>query len=348
MGLGSKISKATGGVVSRDFVNQAAPWALGGIAGGTLSMGLDALGNPFSSPASPGAPDYKGAAEATAAGNLKGAQEATRANRANQYNPFGSSVWTQGPGGEWSQKVSFSPEQQKLFDLSQSGMASMMGQPMPEFGANRESVMKAMMGRSSEAIAQDRAQMESQLAAQGIPRNSPAFDTEMARFDRRLNDAQQQAEISATGQAATEYGSQLAGRGQQFGMYATGMPQAPQFNQFYNQQAVPGADYLGAAQQQGQFDMNQYNAQVAQKNAMMQGLFGLGAAGITAMSDRRLKKNIIKIGESLMGLPIYLFKYIWSSDWTIGHMADEVKKVVPEAVIRMPNGYDAVNYGMLK
>lgn len=276
MSFKSFVSSPAGkGMLAGGFIGGPMGAQVGGLLGG---MGL----NPFSSPQAPGAPDYKGAAEATAAGNLAGAQAATQANRANQYNPFGSSVWTQGPGGEWSQKVSFSPEQQRLFDLSQSGMASMMGQPMPEFGANREAVMKAMMGRSSEAIAQDRAQMESQLAAQGIPRNSPAFDTEMARFDRRLNDAQQQAEISATGQAATEYGSNLAGRAQQFGMYGAGMPQAPQFNQFYNQQAIPGPDYMGAAQQQGQFDMNAYNAQVAQKNAMMQGLFRLGAAGIAA------------------------------------------------------------------
>ena len=46
----------------------------------------------------PPAPDYKGAAEATAAGNLAAAQTATEANRVNQYNPYGSSVYTQTPG----------------------------------------------------------------------------------------------------------------------------------------------------------------------------------------------------------------------------------------------------------
>lgn len=49
-----------------------------------------------------------------------------------------------------------------------------------------------------------------------------------------------------------------------------------------------------------------------------------------------------------MGLPIYLFKYLWSDKWEIGHMADEVKKIKPKAVITLPDGYDMVLYRMLK
>lgn len=42
----------------------------------------------------PPAPDYKGAAEATAAGNQAAAQQTTAANRPNIYTPFGSQTWT--------------------------------------------------------------------------------------------------------------------------------------------------------------------------------------------------------------------------------------------------------------
>jgi len=42
----------------------------------------------------PPAPDYKGAAEATAAGNLEAAQAVTQANRPNEYTPFGQKIWT--------------------------------------------------------------------------------------------------------------------------------------------------------------------------------------------------------------------------------------------------------------
>ena len=48
-----------------------------------------------------------------------------------------------------------------------------------------------------------------------------------------------------------------------------------------------------------------------------------------------------------MEINIYEFNYIWDDVKHIGFMADEVKMVVPEAVVEMPNGYDAVNYRMV-
>ena len=63
-------------------------------------------------------------------------------------------------------------------------------------------------------------------------------------------------------------------------------------------------------------------------------------------SDRRLKENIKKIGESISGLGIYTFNYIGKATKYIGTMADEVLKVKPEAVI-VRNGYMAVNYDLI-
>lgn len=45
----------------------------------------------------PATPDYQGAAEATAAGNLEAARAATSANRINQYTPWGSLTYSQTP-----------------------------------------------------------------------------------------------------------------------------------------------------------------------------------------------------------------------------------------------------------
>jgi len=64
-------------------------------------------------------------------------------------------------------------------------------------------------------------------------------------------------------------------------------------------------------------------------------------------SDRRLKENIQKIGESISGLGIYKFNYIGKAKQYIGAMADEVIKVVPEAVGTMSNGYLGVNYNLI-
>ena len=72
------------------------------------------------------------------------------------------------------------------------------------------------------------------------------------------------------------------------------------------------------------------------------------ATGVAARSsDRRLKENIQKIGESISGLGIYKFNYIGKAKQYIGAMADEVMKVVPKAVVTMDNGYLGVNYNLI-
>ena len=72
-----------------------------------------------------------------------------------------------------------------------------------------------------------------------------------------------------------------------------------------------------------------------------------GTAKLIAASDRRLKTDIERIGEREDGLGVYVYRYLWSPVRFIGVMAQEVLKVKPEAVIYMPNGFMAVNYGAL-
>lgn len=67
-----------------------------------------------------------------------------------------------------------------------------------------------------------------------------------------------------------------------------------------------------------------------------QGIFpGAIKAGLTALggSDRRIKRDIKRIGTLRNGLPLYSFRYVGSKRRQIGLMADEVEKVHPEAVI---------------
>jgi len=48
-------------------------------------------------PSAPLAPDYTGAAQATAAGNLEAEKYRTQANRVNQYTPYGSTTYSSTP-----------------------------------------------------------------------------------------------------------------------------------------------------------------------------------------------------------------------------------------------------------
>lgn len=91
-----------------------------------------------------------------------------------------------------------------------------------------------------------------------------------------------------------------------------------------------------------------YNAQAANYNNMMNGLFSLAGAGITAASDRRLKRRVKRIGTTVRDrLPIYEFSYIGSLLRNVGVMAQDVLRVRPEAIVQHPSGYMLVNYGMI-
>lgn len=98
-----------------------------------------------------------------------------------------------------------------------------------------------------------------------------------------------------------------------------------------------------------------YNTQVANSNNFMNGLFGIAGAvasnpavGAAVFSDRRLKRNLKRIGRTARDkLPIYEFSYRGSRSRHVGVMAQHVAAIRPEAVVRDPSGYLMVDYGMI-
>ncbi len=76
---------------------------------------------------------------------------------------------------------------------------------------------------------------------------------------------------------------------------------------------------------------------------LMGGIFGGKGVG----SDRRLKTDIERVGTLPSGIPVYTFKYLGTEDVHTGVMADEVLKVIPEAVSKDEDGYLLVRYDML-
>lgn len=76
-------------------------------------------------------------------------------------------------------------------------------------------------------------------------------------------------------------------------------------------------------------------------------LGGLGLLGYMALSDRRLKKNIQRIATLASGIPLYVFEYLWSAKKYIGCMADEVEKIIPEAVGNMMS-FKTVDYARIR
>ena len=122
------------------------------------------------------------------------------------------------------------------------------------------------------------------------------------------------------------------------------MPQMPSFNQA--QRAEP-LQALAAAQARGSFDQSNQGGSgigtlIGTGVGAYFGMPGVGAAAGSAVSDRRLKKNIVPLGGGW-----YAFSYLWDSVLRFGVMAQELLLTKPEAVIVMPNGYYAVDYSKI-
>ena len=72
----------------------------------------------------------------------------------------------------------------------------------------------------------------------------------------------------------------------------------------------------------------------------------LGGAGAAYGSDRKLKKNINKIGESPSGLNIYSFEYK-DSKYGRGLFQGVMSNEVPQEAVSTKDGYDTVDYSVL-
>lgn len=213
-------------------------------------------------------------------------------------------------------------------------------------------------------------QLDSQLANQGIVPGSAAYQTAEDNQARQKQQAYQSAMNQATSGGAA-YQAQLAQTGlanqaQQAQLYTQQyqeplslysslisgtQPTLPQFAGANTSQAAP-TNVLGAYQNAYNGQLNNYNTQVGSANSQLGGaaslLGSLGSAAI--MSDRRLKKNIEKIGITHSGLNVYRYTYIWENEAIshVGVMADEVQQVLPQAVLNMSDGYQAVDYSQIQ
>lgn len=243
----------------------------------------------MSSADTPATPDYTGAANATASGNLDVARATAAANRPNYYTPYGSQTATQSSDNpdQWTITQMLSPDQQALFDqnerivgtfgnLAEQGLGQ-VGQSvanginwngLPQASVNAgQTAMDAILARVNPQLASDAAATEARLAEQGIQIGSKAYDSAMGGLARQRNDAYSQAALQginvgnqARAQALNE---QLTGQSNTVNLLnalRTGSQvSVPSLMPVGTQANVGGADYNSAA-------ANSYNAAVANSN----------------------------------------------------------------------------------
>lgn len=76
-------------------------------------------------------------------------------------------------------------------------------------------------------------------------------------------------------------------------------------------------------------------------------VLGLGLQAASLFSDRRLKREIRRIGTRPDGLGVYEYRYRWGGPVRCGVMADEVAVIAPHALAAPVNGFARVNYEAL-
>lgn len=261
------------------------------------------------SPTAPPAPDYTGAAQATAAGNLAAAQQATAANRVNTYTPYGNLTYTKDPNdpNQWSSTVSLSPSGQSLLDQqnkTSAGLGNLQDAATARVGATMGSAAPAAYDPTqatnnaadlinARLLPQqkiDSAALDTQLANQGIMPGSEAYINAQAAMGRTQNDAKQQAQLQGItlgqSQQGQQYAQQVANRNMpmnELNAIRTGSQVTnPTFQQAPQQATTSGPDMLGATTQAGNYAQGLYGSKVASANSTTGALAGLGGAAMMA------------------------------------------------------------------
>lgn len=253
------------------------------------------------SPTPPAPPDPTATAAAQTASNVKTATTQQQLNMVDQSTPYGSSTYTQ--TGKWddgtpkfANTVTLSPEEQRNqqqqweFDnlvntlgIDQTKkLSGHLDQPIDLSNEATESrLMELGRKRLDPALDRRRSQLETQLYNQGVMPGTEAYREAMAENTRGENDAYDQLLLTGRGQSVQEA---LTARNQPINeitaLMSGGQVTQPTFQQTPQTQ-VAGTDIAGLTMDAYKYGpLAQYQAQQANKQAMIGGLFGLGGAAL--------------------------------------------------------------------
>lgn len=300
---------------------------------------------------SPIPPDFMGAAREQGQQNLALARTNAQLNNPNVKDPLGNRTVT------WSGDTptitnSLNPQIQGIFDRGLGRVNESFSKPFSFGGADdlQAKAEDAYLSRLEPRFQRDDDSLRSRLSVQGIDPYGEAANKEHERLSFAKNDARSQAVLNAFNMRPQMLQEELTIRNQPLNEVLAVMGGAQvQPPQFSGSNAQP-APTFEATQNQGIWDMGQYNVGQQRAASSQAGLFGLGAAALpyvmSAFSDRRLKSNVERIGTHPLGIGVYEYDIFGKRER--GLMADEVLTVKPDAVSEDKSGYLMVDYGKLQ
>lgn len=334
----------------------------------------------MSKSSAPKPPSVTETAGAQTSSNISTAIGQQQLNAVNQNTPYGSLTYSQDGTYAYTDPTTgktyqlpkmtatttLSPEQQALYDTGiqtqqnlstlakdqSTRLSGLLAEPFSlDNDATESRINELASMRLDPQLERSRQSEISRLANQGIKVGSTAYDRAMEGVNQRENDARNQLLLTGRNQAVQEA---LMERNQPLneiiGLASGTQVQNPQFTST-PQTGIAGTDVAGITQQNYANQQTQYN----QQQQSLGGLFGTigSVAGASApywgpllfASDRRLKKDVERVGKTPDGLNVYNFRYKGQDGPKLsGFMAQDVQKKKPEAVKKMLSGYLAVDY----
>lgn len=321
----------------------------------------------------PKAPNPMQTASAQTGLNIGTAVANNALNQVNQVTPDGSLTYSQTGTTKWTD-----PNTGKVYNIPQytatQALSGAQGQIKSESdaaefnlasAANRMSgnintspfnvndeVEKRIFDLGSKRLAprldMERRRAETDAANRGLRLGSDAYDRLMRGVGENENDAYNQLALTGRAQAYSEADTDYNRDINRISALLSGS-QVSQPN-FVNtpQSNIANTDYAGLVNAGYQQKLDAWKAKQESNAAMLGGLFGMGGklgAAAIQFSDRRLKTDIKKVGETGDGQNIYSYRYKGGKGMRLGLMAQEVEKKKPEAVLEHPSGFKMVDYG---
>lgn len=284
-----------------------------------------------------------------------------------EYSSNAQEGWEQVQGvltPRYRQDTNLSGTQQNIFDRSQQAELNLAQLAADQSGflgnylnepfeyTNRDAETWAYDLASPRILQQQQqneAALRATLANKGIREGSAAWNAEMARMTNANTDQLNQLALTGRAQGFAEA---MAQRNQPINEITALLSGSQVSNPATMSGAAPsvglaGVDYSGLVNQNYQQQLNAYQSRMGG----IGGLFGsvLGAAGQAGgfgalFSDRRLKTDIRRVGQTDGGVPIYVYRYGNMGPFLMGVMADEIEAINPEAVIEHVSGFKMVDY----
>ncbi|MBZ9926778.1 tail fiber domain-containing protein [Mesorhizobium sp. BR1-1-4] len=323
-------------------------------------------------PSAPEPPDPKETSAASTSTNVGTAIANANLGNVNQITPDGSLTYSQSGTYKWndpytgkSYDIPTYTATQSLSDagkaiqgqtdeakLNLSKLANTQSAFLNDFlakpvdlsnDATESRLMDLGMKRLQPALDQRRAANEADLINRGIRPGSDNYAQAQNIQDQGENDAYNQLLLSGRGQAVQEALAQNSAPINNLTALLSGSQVSQPNFVNANMPTIPTTDTAGLINTNYNQKLQAWQQDQANSSGVLGGLFGLGA-NIIKYSDRRLKRNVRRVGEYANGLAKYAFEYLWGGGEQTGVMADEVRRFRPNAVFKV-DGFDAVDYG---